>query len=330
MTPSKPHGTRTPSRPHRWLLGACAGGFAFALAACVVDDTAAIGDTAESEDAINVNTGALWDDTQIRVCWENPTSDNASDRQWIMEAVTYWWNYRAGFGFYGWAPCGDTETGLRVQITDTPDDRNQSPHVKTVGRWLANVRNGLIMPHTYSNHWRTECRGSGRQKCQQEYAVHEFGHVLGFEHEQGRTDTPEWCQVDDARGSGFETYGSPWDPESVMGYCSAPRLGGGQLSGFDIYYSMYAYGTDRSKVYFFEDFSQDYRTGKKTGWYQGGGCHNVFSHHNDLYSAVYLGRGVRGVRVWRDWNCSGPSTLLTTSQYLGGWNDTVSSLEIWY
>jgi hypothetical protein len=113
-----------------------------------------------------------------------------------------------------------------------------------------------------------------------------------------------------------------------MGYCSDTRLGGGRLSGFDTYYSMYAYGLDYGRVYFFSDWKGG-RTGNDTGWYSGGGCSNVFSHHNDIYSYVMFGRGITRVRVWEHTNCRGASRELVASDRLGDWwNDRVSSFEI--
>jgi len=295
---------------------------------CITEDATSTDDLGAMEGAINVETSTLWSTRSIQVCWENPTSGNERDRRAIKEAVEYWWNYRAGFELHGWNRCGGNED-VRVIVTDDEHDDTYAPHVKAIGKNLRDLPNGVVFPHTYKNHWRTECRVLRRWECQQEYAVHEFGHVLGFHHEQGRADTPEWCTEADARQSPFETYGSPWDPESVMGYCSSPRLGGGQLSGFDIFYSMWAYGNDQGKAYFFEHWS-DGKTGKKTGWYQGSGCQDVFGHHNDIYSAVMLGRGVAGVRVFQDAGCSGPSQVLTQSTFLGDWNDRISSLQVLY
>jgi hypothetical protein len=88
------------------------------------------------------------------------------------------------------------------------------------------------------------------------FAGHEFGHILGFEHEMDRFDNPYFSDHETgcpttatAIPSGSLVASTPYDAESIMSYCGGesywdPALGGyaAQLSAYDVIGAVATYG----------------------------------------------------------------------------------------
>ncbi|WP_211194291.1 M12 family metallopeptidase [Pyxidicoccus fallax] len=170
-----------------------------------------------------VASSTLWRPMNVPVCWENPGA-NAQQRQWVRDAVARTWEARSGVRFTGWGTCPATSSGIRITISDT------GPHVKALGNRLNGMAQGMVLNFTFNN-WSTSCR-SQLQYCIDAIAVHEFGHAMGFAHEQNRPDRPSTC-TEPAQGSSGDWLIGPWDLSSVMNYCNPQWNGNGNLSATD-------------------------------------------------------------------------------------------------
>jgi hypothetical protein len=206
--------------------------------------------TAEEIKAINDKAyplmSAKWPFNVAFVCWENPEDADPVHIALVRQAVADTWEKYSSLEFIGWNKCAQDFKGVRIAVMD---DAGEGAHVKFLGKYLAYdsdgnprvVKNGMVLNFTFNN-WNSGCQNKV-DYCIRTIAVHEFGHAIGFAHEQNRPDTPDEC-TRAPQGTSGDTLLTPWDQHSVMNYCNETYNNDGELSALDVKAVAYVYGAN--------------------------------------------------------------------------------------
>ncbi len=188
---------------------------------------------------------------QVPVCWETAGWDR--EKKIMRDALAATWEYYANVNFTGWGMCPATGKVALVRIVIAPMARNAAGVYPDSGAGGAS-RVGTVALSSADDknpgmNFSFAPDGAGDRGRIEYVTVHEFGHLLAFEHEQdapGNTGPARCNRSIDPATQKVAVPITPYDRDSIMNYCNPDGNLTGYLTDVDIAGAQKIYGLRRS------------------------------------------------------------------------------------
>lgn len=303
--------------------------------------------------ALYANKDFYWKGSPVTipVCWEDPSAATDTRRNWVRDAVDSNWGHHGRVNFVEWDTCAAGDPGVHIRIADV---RPSAPG----GVTLNGMTNGATLNLSFVAFGPSWCSASeaNREACVRATAVHEFGHVLGFYHEEERDDyvappgtmPGDPCEKQFFANSNKQYYGA-YDVDSVMSYCGQPfadpstwkvalspgdvaslqraygrRIAGSLVSPAGNCMASHATGPDGESVFLWDcDEANDDQEWRRNGW----GNDRLFLGYNRcLENEWWSNQSGDGAILW---DCGPYATQKWQFQqvYVVGWGGLCLDLE---